>query len=77
MIITFVVWWPFFLLEKWVKVRANFFLFDSEFLILVLFQRPTTSKNGRSFLGEMVAFILVIDGIRDIFEARFVMQLCF
>jgi hypothetical protein len=56
-----------FLLEKWTKVDANFF-FDSESLILVLFQRPTTSKNGRSFHGEVVAFISVIDGIRDIFR---------
>jgi hypothetical protein len=54
----------------------NFFL-DSEFLILVLFQRPTSSKNGRSFHGEVVTFISVIDGIRDIFEARFIMQLYF
>jgi hypothetical protein len=53
------------------------FLFDSEFLILVLFQKPTTSKNGRSFHGEMVTFISVIDGIRDISEARFIMQPCF
>jgi hypothetical protein len=45
----------------------NFF-FDSEVLILVLFQRPTSSKNGRSFHGEVVTFISVIDGIRDIFE---------
>jgi hypothetical protein len=43
---TVVVWWQFFLLKKWTKVGANFF-FDSEFLIWVLFQRPTTSKNGR------------------------------
>jgi hypothetical protein len=54
----------------------NFF-FDSEFLILVSFQRPTSSKNGRSFHGEVDTFISVIDGIRDIFEARFIMQLCF
>jgi hypothetical protein len=47
---------------------SNFF-FDSEFLILVLFQRPTASKNGPSFHGEVVTFISVIDGIRDIFEA--------
>jgi hypothetical protein len=42
-------------------------IFDFEFLILVLFQRPTSSKNGRSFHGEMVTFISVIDGITDIF----------
>jgi hypothetical protein len=41
-------------------------IFFFEFLILVLFQRPTTSKNGRSFHGEMVTFIWVIDDIRDI-----------
>jgi hypothetical protein len=41
----------------------NFF-FNSEFLNLVLFQRPTSSKNGRSFHGEVVTFISVIDGIR-------------
>jgi hypothetical protein len=58
-------------------VRANFFFFDSEFLILVLFQRPTTSKNGRYFHGEVVTFISIIDGIRNIFKARFIMQLCF
>jgi hypothetical protein len=57
-------------------VCANFF-FDFEFLILVLFKRPTTSKNNRSFHGEMVTFISVIDGIRDIFEARFIIRLCF
>jgi hypothetical protein len=45
MITTVVVWWQFFFLKKWTKVGANFF-FDSEFLILVLFQMPTTSKNG-------------------------------
>jgi hypothetical protein len=73
-ITTVVVWWQFFLLEKWTKVRAKYFFFDSEFL--VLFQRPTTSKNGRSFHGE-VTFISVFDGIRDIFEALFVKQLCF
>jgi hypothetical protein len=53
------------------------FFFDSEFLILVLLQRPPASKNGRSFHGEVITFILVIDGIRDVFEARFIMQLCF
>jgi hypothetical protein len=42
-----VVWWQFFLLKKWTKVRAKFFLFDSEFLILLLFQTPTASNNGR------------------------------
>jgi hypothetical protein len=52
------------------------FLFDSEFLILVLFQRPTASKNGRSFQGE-ASFISVFNGIRDTFEARLIMQLCF
>jgi hypothetical protein len=55
-------------LKKWTKVGANFF-FDSEFFILVLFQKPTASKNGQSFHGEVVTFISVIDGIRDIFEA--------
>jgi hypothetical protein len=29
------------------------------------------------FLGEVVTFISVIDGIRDISEARFIMQLLF
>jgi hypothetical protein len=53
------------------------FFLDSEFLILVLFQKPTTSKNGRSFHGEVATFISVIDGIRDIFEAWFIIQLCF
>jgi hypothetical protein len=53
------------------------FLFDSEFLILVLFQRQPTSKNGQSFHGEVVTFISVIDGISDIFEAQVIMQLCF
>jgi hypothetical protein len=72
MITTVVVWWQFFLLKKWTKVSAKTF-----FLILVLFQRPTTSKNGRSFQGEVVTFISVIDGIGDIFEAWFIMQLCF
>jgi hypothetical protein len=76
MITTVVVWWQFFLLKKWTKAGANFF-FDSEFFILVLFQRPTSSKNGRSFHGEAVTFISVIDGIRDIFETRFIIQLCF
>jgi hypothetical protein len=61
MIIIVIVWWQFY----------------SEFLILVLFQRPAASKNGRSFHGEVVIFRSVIDGIRDIFEARFIMQLCF
>jgi hypothetical protein len=77
MITTVVVWWQFFLLKKWTKVRAKFFDLILNFLILVLFQRPTASKNGRSFHGEVVTFILVTDGIRDIFEARFIMQLCF
>jgi hypothetical protein len=54
----------------------NFF-FDSEFLILVLFQKPIASKNGQSFHGEVFTFISVIDGIRDIFEALFILQLCF
>jgi hypothetical protein len=54
MITTVVVWWQFFLLKKWTKVGAKFFVFDSEFLIFVLFQRPTASKNGRSFHGEVV-----------------------
>jgi hypothetical protein len=53
-------------------VGAKFFS-DSEFLILVLFQRPKASKNGRSFYGEVVTFISAI----DIFEARVIMQLCF
>jgi hypothetical protein len=44
---------------------------------LVLFQTPTASKNSRSFHGEVVTFISVFDGIRDIFEARFIIQLCF
>jgi hypothetical protein len=69
MVNTVVVWWT--------KVGAKFFFFDSEFLILVLFQRPTASKNGCSFHGEVVTFISVIDGIRDIFEARFIVKLCF
>jgi hypothetical protein len=76
MITTVGIWLQFFLLKKWTKVAANFF-FDSEYLILVLFPRPTASKNGRSFHGEVVIFISVIDGIRDIFEARFIMQPCF
>jgi hypothetical protein len=71
MITTVVVWWQCFSLKSGLKC-ANFF-FDSQFLILVLVQRPTTSKNGRSFQGEVVTFISVIGGIRDIFEARFIM----
>jgi hypothetical protein len=68
MITKVVVLWQFFSLKsgpKW----APIFFFDSEFLILALFQKPTSSKNGRSFRGEVVTFISVIDGIRDIFEA--------
>jgi hypothetical protein len=68
MITTVVVWWQLFPLKsgpKWVPI----FFFDSEFFILVLFQKPTASKNGQSFHGEVVTFISVIDGIRDIFEA--------
>jgi hypothetical protein len=77
MITTVVVWWQSFLLKKWTKVDAKMFLFDFEFLISVLFQTPHTSKNGRSFHGEVVTFISVFEGIRNIFEARFIMELCF
>jgi hypothetical protein len=72
MITAVVVWWQFLLLKKWTKVGAKFF-FDSERLILVLVQRPTASKNGRSFHGEVVTFM----SVTDISEARFLMQLCF
>jgi hypothetical protein len=58
MINTGVVWWQFVLLKKWTKVRSKKFLFDSEFLILVLFQMPIASKNGRSFHGEVVTFYI-------------------
>jgi hypothetical protein len=51
---------------------CQIFLFDSEFLFLALFQRPTASKYGRSFQGEVVTFISVFDSIRDIFEAQFI-----
>jgi hypothetical protein len=76
MITTGFVLWQFFLLKKWIKVGAKFFFLILNFLISVLFQRPTSSKNGRTFHGEVVTFILVIDDIRDIFEACFIMQLC-
>jgi hypothetical protein len=69
MITIVIVWWHIVLLKKWTKVGPRIFFFDFEFLILILFQRPTSSKNGRSFHGEVVTFISVIDGIRDIFEA--------
>jgi hypothetical protein len=77
MINTIVVWWQFFPLKMWTKVRIDFFFLILNFLILVLFQGPPASKNGRSFHGEVVTFISVIDGIRGIFEAQFIMQLCF
>jgi hypothetical protein len=77
MITAVIVCWQFFLLKKWIKVRVNFFYLNLNFLILALFQMPHTSKNRRFFHGEVVTFISVIDGIRDIFEARFIMQLCF
>jgi hypothetical protein len=68
MITTVVVWWQFFLLKKWTKVGSQIFFLILNFLILALVQRPTASKNGRSFHGEVVTFISVIDGIRDILK---------
>jgi hypothetical protein len=77
MITTVVVWWQFFLLKKWTKVRANFFYLILNFRFRYYLKCRPPVKNGRSFHGEVVTFISVIDGIRDIFESRFIMKLCF
>jgi hypothetical protein len=76
-IITVVVWWQLFLLKKWTKVGAKLFFFDPEFLTQIFFKRRAPVKMVDLFHGEVVTFVSGFDGIRDIFEARFIMQLCF
>jgi hypothetical protein len=61
MITKVVVWWQFFLLKKWTKVGANFFFWILNFLILVLVQRPTTSKNSQ-FHGEQMRIVDLVMG---------------
>jgi hypothetical protein len=73
-VITLFVYQRFFGFKSGLKCVSNFF-----YLILSkplkLFYSPTTSKNGR-FHGD-VTFISAFDGIRDIFETQFMMQLYF
>jgi hypothetical protein len=63
------VYQRFFFLEKWIKVRTNFFLFDSEFDseqafgVMFNLRPPVKMVNFRCD----VTFISVFDGIRDIF----------
>jgi hypothetical protein len=49
--------------------------FDSERASGIMFNRRPPVKMA-DFQGE-ITFISVFDGIRDIFGARFIMQLCF
>jgi hypothetical protein len=56
-------------------MRTNFFLFDSERASSIMFNlRPPIKMVD--FHGE-VTFISVFNGIRDIFEAQFIIQLSF
>jgi hypothetical protein len=55
MITTVIVWWQFFLLKKWTKVRAYFFIFCSEQASGIIFNiRPPVKMVD--FHGE-VTFI--------------------
>jgi hypothetical protein len=69
------VYYRFFLLKKWTKFRINCFLFDSERDSGIIFNRRPPVKMA-DFQSE-VTFISVFDGIRFIFEAPFIIQLCF
>jgi hypothetical protein len=68
----------YFSLKSGLTCVPNFFYdseFDSERASGIMFNRRPPVKMA-DFQGE-ITFISVFDGIRDIFGARFIMQLCF
>jgi hypothetical protein len=67
----------YFSLKSGLKWVPNYFFFDPEFLTQIFFKRRAPVKMVDLFHGEVVTFVSGFDGIRDIFEARFIMQLCF
>jgi hypothetical protein len=77
MITTIFVWWQFFLLKKWIKVRTKFFYLILNFWFWYYFKGRPPVKMVDLFMCEVVTFIPAIDSARDIFEAQFIMQLCF